>query len=48
MQTEKMREALQVIAEIRDSERLRQFMDSGRDRRCFTQVGWRYTNKRDC
>lgn len=29
-----MREALGVIAEIRDSERLRQFLLSGQDREC--------------
>lgn len=32
MQLEKMREALTVIAEVRDSERLRQFLSSGQDR----------------
>ncbi|RDB19324.1 putative ubiquitin carboxyl-terminal hydrolase 2 [Hypsizygus marmoreus] len=30
-QTDKMREAMTVIAEVRDSERLRQFLDTGRD-----------------
>jgi ubiquitin carboxyl-terminal hydrolase 25/28 len=32
MQMEKMREALQVIAEVRNSERLRQFLVTGLDR----------------
>ena len=32
-QQEKMREALQVIAEVRDNERLRQFLQLGRDRK---------------
>jgi ubiquitin carboxyl-terminal hydrolase 25/28 len=35
-QLDKMREAMQVIAEVRDSERLRQFIATGRDRRCFS------------
>jgi len=37
-QQEKMREALQVIAEVRDSERLRQFLELGRDRKDFSWV----------
>lgn len=32
MQMEKMRDALQVIAEVRNSERLRQFLTTGQDR----------------
>lgn len=32
MQMEKMRDALQVIAEVRNSERLRQFLATGQDR----------------
>lgn len=32
-QIEKMREAMTVIAEVRDSERLRQFLSSGQDRK---------------
>ena len=31
MQGEKMREALTVIAEVRDSQRLRDFLSTGRD-----------------
>lgn len=37
LQPDKMREALMVIAEVRDSERLRQFIESGRDRKSFLQ-----------
>ena len=33
LQIEKMREAMTVIAEVRDSERLRQFLSSGQDRK---------------
>lgn len=33
-QAEKMRDALTVISEVRDSERLRQFLITGRDREC--------------
>lgn len=32
MQLEKMKEAMSVIAEVRDSERLRQFIYTGQDR----------------
>ena len=32
MQMEKMREALQVISEVRNSDRLRQFLATGSDR----------------
>lgn len=34
-QIEKMREAMQIIVEVRDSERLRQFFETGRDRMYF-------------
>lgn len=40
LQIDKMREALLVIAEIRESERLRQFLETGQDRRLI--VIWRY------
>ena len=33
LQIEKMREAMTVIAEVRDSERLRQFLSTGQDRK---------------
>ena len=34
MQADKMREALNVIAEVRGSSRIRQFLETGRDRKC--------------
>lgn len=34
-QIEKMKEAMTVIAEVRDSHRLRQFLELGRDRMYF-------------
>ena len=37
-----MQEAMTVIAEIRDSERLRQFIASGQDR--TTPITWIYRN----
>jgi len=38
MQLEKMREAMMVIAEARDSERLRQFIAIGQDRMFLAPV----------
>lgn len=38
MQLDKMREAMSVIAEVRDSERLRQFISSGQDRKSCVNI----------
>jgi ubiquitin carboxyl-terminal hydrolase 25/28 len=45
-QTEKMKEALSIIAEIRDSVRLRQFIETGQDRQSYRVLITSQTNQK--